>query len=91
MRLHGLVFAMAMGVPMVGLSYDPKVEAFMEQAGLGRYCLPLESFDWETAEYLLEEMEALPFGALQNQEGKRRELCGLAWGMAERAAALLDA
>jgi polysaccharide pyruvyl transferase CsaB len=34
MRLHGLMFAMQMGVPPVGISYDPKVEALLEQAGL---------------------------------------------------------
>ena len=30
MRLHGLICAMAVGTPMVGLSYDPKVESFAD-------------------------------------------------------------
>lgn len=32
-RLHALIFAGVMGVPMIGVSYDPKVERFMESIG----------------------------------------------------------
>ncbi len=34
MRLHGLIFALAGGVPAAGISYDPKVDAFCTEAGL---------------------------------------------------------
>jgi len=33
MRLHSLIFAAAAGVPSVGISYDPKVESFLNQVG----------------------------------------------------------
>ncbi|NPV90690.1 MAG: polysaccharide pyruvyl transferase CsaB [Firmicutes bacterium] len=34
MRLHSLIFAAVNGVPMLGISYDPKVDSFL--AGIGR-------------------------------------------------------
>jgi polysaccharide pyruvyl transferase CsaB len=33
MRLHGLIFAAGQGVPLVGISYDPKVRAFLDYVG----------------------------------------------------------
>ncbi len=32
-RLHALIFSGVMGVPMIGLSYDPKIERFMDSIG----------------------------------------------------------
>jgi polysaccharide pyruvyl transferase CsaB len=90
MRLHGLICAMAMGAPMLGLSYDPKVTAFMEQAGLSDFCLSYEDFDWETADDLLEEMETMPLTLRKEQENRRQELQKQAWAMAERAIELLS-
>lgn len=28
-RLHSLIYAAVMGVPMIGVSYDPKVDSFL--------------------------------------------------------------
>lgn len=44
MRLHSLIFAVAQGVPVVGLAYDPKVDAFL--ARVRQLCLgPVEDLD----------------------------------------------
>lgn len=37
MRLHGLIFAAGQGVPLVGVSYDPKVTAFLDYIGQQLY------------------------------------------------------
>ncbi|MEG6615160.1 polysaccharide pyruvyl transferase CsaB [Peptococcaceae bacterium 1198_IL3148] len=33
MRLHAIIMAAAAGVPLVGVSYDPKIDRFMQQLG----------------------------------------------------------
>ena len=90
MRLHGLICAMAVGTPVLGLSYDPKVEAFMEQAGLERYCLSFDEFNWETAKRLMEELDNLPYRFRQEREARRLEMQTAAWETAELAISLLD-
>ena len=44
MRLHGLVFAAGQGVPLVGVSYDPKVRAFLDYIEQDNY-VDLEDAD----------------------------------------------
>ena len=41
MRLHSTILAMTAGVPVVGLSYDPKVQHIMDQAGLRDFTIDL--------------------------------------------------
>ena len=89
MRLHGLICAFAVGTPMIGLSYDPKVDAFMEQSGLSDYCLSFDNFDCGAAERLMLELDTITNKTQEAQETRRRELRALAWEAAEKAAALL--
>jgi polysaccharide pyruvyl transferase WcaK-like protein len=32
-RLHALIFAGVMGVPLIGISYDPKIDRFLDSIG----------------------------------------------------------
>ena len=47
MRLHMLIFASVMNVPMAGIAYDPKIKGFMEYMHQKNY-ITLENFDAES-------------------------------------------
>jgi polysaccharide pyruvyl transferase WcaK-like protein len=40
-RLHSLILSLVAGTPFLAFSYQPKVSAFCNRIGLGRYVLPL--------------------------------------------------
>lgn len=42
MRLHALIFASGQGVPVVGVSYDPKVSGFLDYLGQENYVIANE-------------------------------------------------
>ena len=44
MRLHSLIMAHAVGVPMIGLSYDPKVASFLNEVK-APYCVDVDNLN----------------------------------------------
>ncbi len=54
-RLHSLIYAAIMGVPMIGISYDPKCDAFLESVG----CKALCSRDGFSCELFEKEFESI--------------------------------
>ena len=61
MRLHSLIMAAVMGVPIVGISYDPKIDSFMKQTSqplAGRAETITEDQMWNTIRKALETREA---------------------------------
>ncbi len=58
MRLHALIFAALMHVPLIGISYDPKIDNFLQTIGQ-EAIFPISEFDEET---LYNKTEALLTG-----------------------------
>lgn len=57
MRLHALIYAANTKVPMIGLSYDSKVSAFMQMVGLPEYATsPLDSLQYEDLISLIDKL-----------------------------------
>jgi polysaccharide pyruvyl transferase WcaK-like protein len=44
-RLHGVILSHLNAIPVLALSYDPKVEGYMNDIGQGAYCLDVELMD----------------------------------------------
>ncbi len=67
MRLHALIFAASVGVPIIGLSYEPKVEGFMKYINQGNLCISgnlyfenmknMVDFTWENRISIRKELE----------------------------------
>lgn len=37
-RLHSLIFSAKMGIPLLGISYDPKIDGFLDMLGMSSVC-----------------------------------------------------
>jgi len=55
MRLHSLILATAVGVPVIGLEYMPKVRAYMDSIDQGNYSLKLEALTSDKLIALIED------------------------------------
>ncbi len=55
MRLHMLIFASVMNVPMAGIAYDPKIKGFMEYMNQNNY-INLEEFDCDRFEKIVDSV-----------------------------------
>jgi polysaccharide pyruvyl transferase CsaB len=88
MRLHALIFACAACVPPLALSYDPKIDAFMEYVRMRENVLPAFSADGEeilaAARRLLASRETLRAALAERTE----EMCALSEKDFDVAAAL---
>jgi polysaccharide pyruvyl transferase CsaB len=55
MRLHSAIFALSHGIPVVALSYDPKVANFLEQIDCAEYICDLPTLSAERLANLLQQ------------------------------------
>ena len=69
MRLHSLIFASAGGTPIVGISYDVKVDSFIRDSG-ARRCIQLKDLSEETLNAYIDE--AVAAGRSHGNETKLR-------------------
>lgn len=85
MRLHTLLFAASGGVPVLGISYDPKVSAFVDYVG-GGVCIDLGEL---TRDKLISGIDAVLSGAYRG--GRLSEVREKEKRNSETAARFLDA
>lgn len=83
MRLHALIFAAAASVPVVAVSYDPKVASLMQEIGQADLSIPLAGIDPER----LAEAVRL---ARSEREARARRLATQAGVLAERSLRNVD-
>ncbi|MFR4239233.1 MAG: polysaccharide pyruvyl transferase family protein [Butyricicoccus sp.] len=69
-RLHSLMFSAGQGVPVVGMSYDIKVDGFLKYIG-SRTCLQLSSVKAAPLCRLIDECVS---GALDNEVHRTAEM-----------------
>jgi polysaccharide pyruvyl transferase WcaK-like protein len=75
MRLHGLIFSAAAGIPFIGASYDPKVTGFMQYMGSDA-CRDLKDLE---VSWLCAQIDAI----MADREGNRK-LCAHMQQLARR-------
>ena len=87
-RLHALIFAGVMGVPMLGISYDPKIERFLDSIGEK----PVGTLSDVTAEEIFDGVtKKLSAGKNFDYDAKLKNLNELALTNARLAIELLNA
>jgi len=67
MRLHALILSAGLGIPIIGIEYDPKVHYFMEEINQLEYTTSLNCLD---KDYLLSITEKI----LQDLPGSKKKL-----------------
>lgn len=70
-RLHAVILAAGMGVPVVAIEYAPKVKGFMEAINQGPWSISLEDF---TASQALERINAILVDALAVRQQLTQEI-----------------
>lgn len=89
MRLHTLIFAAGNCVPCIGISYDPKIDGFMEYMGQEKF-LSAENFDMEKASEYINDIMTNYDDTVSKLCKKAAEMKELAFKNAELAAEMID-
>lgn len=76
MRLHSLIFATAAGAPVIGISYDVKVDSFIKDIGSSS-CISVTDLNTEKLEKLIDERLAAGEADALAKRDQLKELEGL--------------
>jgi polysaccharide pyruvyl transferase CsaB len=90
MRLHSIIFAANAGVPVIALSYDPKVRHAMRQLGCEKYAIDLPALSAVQLLKLFEEAYKDRSKISRQLDGATHSLRGLAKTNTELALEILD-
>ncbi len=71
MRLHSLIFATSCGTPVIGISYDIKVDSFIRDIG-SKYCIPLADLTFEELKRQIDQIAATGFARAEGAASKLR-------------------
>ena len=83
-RLHTLIFAAAFGVPMVGISYDPKVKSFMDDIfDEDEYTVELTDFSKDKLTEKFGKLMSSKESVKEKINGETQKLCEKASSNAE--------
>lgn len=89
MRLHSLVYASNVSVPVIGLVYDPKIKGFLEYIDQ-KYFADVSCLDFDylkgTSEYIMENRAVVTEGINKDMDRLRK----LAYENADKAIKLLE-
>ncbi|MDR3560151.1 MAG: polysaccharide pyruvyl transferase CsaB [Negativicutes bacterium] len=88
-RLHALIFATVMHVPLVGISYDPKVDRFLETLG-ARHAGTLQNITVEELKAKVRELWPQIGRPNKEREERINVLRGKAFSNAELAMGLIE-
>ena len=89
MRLHSLIYALGTNVPAVGITYDPKIDGFLEYAGIDN-TFPASDIDVQKIKECIDYTMQNHITIKENLEKKRKELCEKAHINAVFAKQLID-
>lgn len=70
-RLHALIFSARMEVPMIGVSYDPKIDGFLKSMGLNSACTYKE-LNWDMIRNSIEHIQE-NYHAIQHSISQHRQ------------------
>lgn len=85
-RLHALVFSALMNVPTIGISYEPKIDGFLEMINMTPVC----TYENISVEKILEKVDAFMQNKNVNYKEKTEEFAQMGQNVLDKIIAELE-